>query len=326
MHFSFPSAKLSRVKLSDLKKIDRSLPLCLIICEDQKEREEGVDAYLPKERTLIEPESFELFDQEVETLFMQRRAVLLSRVDKLKKKELERVLAYASSPNKSIALCMSAAQLSGKLVSAVDRSGVIYQLAKQKPWERQAHLGKELSSMAALRGVVFPIDIATEFVKDFGTDKTVLSSELDKLICYVSDRKEITRDDIRTISTPMSQQTVWELADAIFTRDFKAAYKVMHGLILAGVNIFPILSSLRTQKETAKRVLALAQQGGPALVQTEFPYLKGRLYERKVALYKRYGRQGLDTLSQVLFQTELEARNSQHEPTFILEKLLVQTI
>lgn len=314
------------MKTTDLKHIDPSSPLCLIICEDGKEREEGVNAYLKRGRVLIEPEAFERFGQEVETIFMHTHHVLLSRVDKLKKAQLDQVVAYASNPNRQVALCMTAASLVGKLVAAVDQHGIVFQLPKEKPWEREKRLADVLSHMAAKRGVSFPLDIASEFVKSFGTDKIQLCHELEKLICYVSDRKAITRDDIQAISTPMSQQTLWELADAIFMRDFKGAHKIMQALLLEGVNIFPILSSLRTQNESAKRMLLLAQSGGQASVQKEFPYLKGRLYDRKLTLYRRYGAQRLTAFSNTLFKTELEARDSSQEPAFILEKLLVQSI
>ncbi len=314
------------MKTSDLKQIDSKAPLCLIICEDEQEREEGVNAYSRTISVTLDPESFGKFGQEVETIPMHQHVVLFKRVDQLKNDQLDQIICYAKNPNKHIFVCLTAAQLTGNLVKAVEKEGVVYSIPKEKPWDRERRLADSFSHAAAKEGVVFPLDVSMDFVKAFGTDKTLLQTELEKLICYVCERKEITRADIKAVSVPLPRQTFWELADAIFARNFKMAYQVTCELLHEGVSIFPILSSLRTQAEMAQKILTLVAQGGQECIQKEYPYLKGRLYDKKIALYHGYGTFRLLQLQQALFKSELEARDSMHEPLFILEKLLTRII
>ncbi|MCH9609033.1 MAG: hypothetical protein S4CHLAM45_09180 [Chlamydiales bacterium] len=315
------------MKTSKPEEINPSYPVCLIISEDAQEREELLSTYFKGDEVLrLNEEHFSQFGQEVETvpMFVKRHAVHLSHVEKLKKEEIKKILSYLKQPNERVALCLTATNSTDSLIKAIDKVGVVFQLPKEKPWEKERRIAESLSRTASLSGVVFPTSVAIDFVKAFGTDKTLLCQELEKIICYVGEKKEVTHRAIQAVSIPLPQQTIWQLSDAIFALDFKEAHSAMRGLLEEGLTIFPILGSLRTQGETALKTLTLLEKEGPGGVQKAFPYLKGKLLERKLMSCRRFGRKRLINFRKLLFLAEVEARNTQHSPTFILEKFIAK--
>ncbi len=312
--------------LGQFRKNIENYSIRLIIAADDAEREEGIQAALTGPPVVLTAMNFNEFSQEVETLpfLSKKRHVLLKYLEDLKKDEIEKVLTYVKNPNPHVILTLSARALTGKLLKVVDECGTIYHLPTEKPWERERRLADTLSHEAAAQGVVLPLPIATEFVKAFGTDKSLLKQELSKLICYVGERKAVTAEDIRAISVPMPQETLWQLGEALFSSNFPLAHSTLLGLLQEGIVIFPILSSLRSQSETALRTLQAHQRGGNGAVQKEFPYLKGRLLDKKMNLYNRFGQAKLQKTLHQIFLAELEARNSALPPEWILEKLLVK--
>jgi DNA polymerase III subunit delta len=61
----------------------------------------------------------------------------------------------------------------------------------------------------------------------------LISSELEKLMLYASDRGRITLGDVETMVLAAKQRSLYELTDAISARDKPRALALLHGLLNA---------------------------------------------------------------------------------------------
>lgn len=72
---------------------------------------------------------------------------------------------------------------------------------------------------AAAEGVTLDSDAAHELIDSLGADMMLISSELEKLILYTGEKKRITLGDVETTVLAAKQRTLYELTDAISSKD-----------------------------------------------------------------------------------------------------------
>ena len=90
-----------------------------------------------------------------------------------------------------------------------------------------------LLATAESQGMKFDGDAARELADALGADMMLISSELEKLTLYVSDRGRITLGDVETMVLAAKQRSLYELTDAISARDKPRALALLHGLLNA---------------------------------------------------------------------------------------------
>jgi DNA polymerase-3 subunit delta len=74
-------------------------------------------------------------------------------------------------------------------------------------------------------------DAARELVDALGADMMLISSELEKLLLYTLGRGRITLGDVETMVLAAKQRSLYELTDAISSRNSARALALLHGLL-----------------------------------------------------------------------------------------------
>ncbi len=74
-------------------------------------------------------------------------------------------------------------------------------------------------------------DAARELVDALGADMMCISSELEKLLLYAVGRGRITLGDVETMVLSAKQRSLYELTDAISSRNRARALALLHGLL-----------------------------------------------------------------------------------------------
>lgn len=300
--------------------------MVLIIAKDSEERRRALQSALHHEeapRVSFGPEHFEAFLQEIETLpFLSKsKAIVLHEIDQLDKASLEKLAAYLKKPNGWISLYLTASALSAQS-KVVKNSERVIRLKEEKPWEKEKRLVQWVMEEAAASGVAIAIGPAQALVKS--VEPAYLTQELEKLICYVGEKREITLEAIHAVCTPIHHETLWQLGEAIFARQSSVAIRIGKTLLEEGMALFPLLAHVRTQFHTTLKIFSLYQHEGKAAVAQAFPYLKGALLDKKIAAANQYEKTRLEQGIVHLFETELKAKNSAIKPALLLEILLVK--
>ncbi|HEU5414695.1 MAG TPA: DNA polymerase III subunit delta, partial [Candidatus Angelobacter sp.] len=86
-------------------------------------------------------------------------------------------------------------------------------------------------SHAEKEGVKVDQDAARELIDSLGADMMMVSRELEKLILYVGEKKQITLGDVETMVLSAKQRSLYELTDAISSRDRARALAVLDALL-----------------------------------------------------------------------------------------------
>lgn len=299
----------------------------LIISSDNEERRRALWSLLEKSKAPIftfTPENFtsEAFRQEVETFpsLSKEKQVIVHGIDQLKKEQQEAVLNYVQRPCPWILLYLTAYQFSSqsKLVKSIEKGGRVFRYRDEKPWEREKRLANWLICEAAKSGISCSLEVATALIK--AVDSEMLGSELEKLICFVGDRTEITLEDINLISISIHHETLWQLGDALLASKRVEAFKIGHVLLQEGLAIFLLLAGLRSQFKTGTEILDAVKKG---CLDQKFPYLKGNLREKKLNLLQQFGAARLQKGILEIFEAEIRAKNGA-EPQLLLDLLIAK--
>ena len=80
-------------------------------------------------------------------------------------------------------------------------------------------------------GTKVDADAARELVDALGADMMCISSELEKLMLYAVGRGRITLGDVETMVLAAKQRSLYELTDAISSRNKARALALLHGLL-----------------------------------------------------------------------------------------------
>jgi DNA polymerase-3 subunit delta len=92
---------------------------------------------------------------------------------------------------------------------------------------------KWVTATAESREIKFDPDAARELVDALGADMMLISSEFEKLLLYVEGKKRVTLGDVETMVLAAKQRSLYELTDAISSKDRPRALLLLHGLLNA---------------------------------------------------------------------------------------------
>lgn len=263
------------------------------------------------------------------TFFSKKRIVVVQNLDKAPKTFLEKLEAYFAQPNASVWLVLSSTALNAntKLFKRIEKAGIILDIPEEKPWEKEKSAQDWLLSKAAAAGKRFEPQACHFLIKQIGTDPAVLHQELEKLLCYIGERKEITGQDVSAICVTTNIENIWQLGESIFKRDASAALRISKALMEDGVAFLALLRQLRTQFETEYQVGCILAQGGNAMdVSQQFPYMKGAILDRHMHMAKSFGLDKFKAGLLKIDETELKVKNSGADPETLNEMMIVQLI
>lgn len=257
------------MKYQNLKSFEKHIAsaspdhLCrvyLVQMADDYERmqvmQELVKRMLSREGSLVrvspESESQELYDLlNSPSLFGGDPVVMMDGCESLKKAELDRLTNFLEKTSLAGYLLLGARGKSA-LVKVVEKVGIVLDMSDEKPWDREKRLGDMLSEMAKKEGKRLASDAVPLLVERLGTDFSLLSQELSKLICYVGERPTIERSDIFRVSAIHCQSTIWQVAEDI----------VWNGDSFFDPSMFPaILFSVRSQLQIGMKITSLLEEG-----------------------------------------------------------------
>lgn len=268
-----------------------------------------------------------LGELEILSFFSKKRLVVVHNIDAYDKAATLKMETYCSSPNQTVCFVAVASALNraSTFYKKLEKVGVILDVAEEKPWEREKSLADWLLLEATREGKQLGPQVANMLVKQLGTDQMLLSSELQKLICYVGERKTIMVNDIAAISSATNIENGWQLGEAIFRRDASSAIKISKELLLDGTVFIVLLRQVRSQFQTEFQICSMLMQGKtPSDISQEFPYMKGMILDRHVKQAQAYGMQRFKQAMLAIDDAEIQAKNSMIDPEFLAERLMIK--
>lgn len=261
------------------------------------------------------------------TLFLKKQVIVLHYEDKLDKDLMHVLEGYFSNPNPSVYLVISAAAINKNtnFYKKGEKVGIVLDLVEEKPKEKEASIAMWMHACVANGGKRIDPAAGQRLIKLVGPTQSALHGELEKLMCYIGDRPQITLDDISKTVTPLNVENGWHLAEALFCRDVAAGLRISKALLLDGVVFFVLLRLLRTQFQTEFHICSILERGGGASeISQLFPYMKGHVLDKHMEMALSYGFKRFKQALLKIDETELEAKNSSLDPDLLMERLVIK--
>jgi len=110
------------------------------------------------------------------------------------------------------------------------------------------------------RGVKIEADGARELVDALGGDMMMISNELEKLILYVGEKKRITLGDVETMVLAAKQRSLYELTDAISSKERVRALEVLDAILASGEGEEAAIGHIYMLAKTFRQMLVILER------------------------------------------------------------------
>jgi DNA polymerase-3 subunit delta len=201
----------------------------------------------------------------------------------------------------------------------------IVELARVEEGEAVRWIGEYCAS----RDVKIEPDGARELVDALGGDMMMVSSELEKLILYVGEKKRITLGDVETMVLAAKQRSLYELTDAISSKDRVRSLEVLDALLLSGDGEEAAIGHIYMLAKTFRQMLVILERNvrdqrmlWAALWQGfRVPPFAADDIIKQARRYK--SKRELTRAIRLVAKADLALRSSPVSKRFVLEKLVI---
>jgi DNA polymerase III subunit delta len=187
-----------------------------------------------------------------------------------------------------------------------------------------------LTGQAEKQQIRFESDAARELVDALGADMMLVASEFEKLALYVGEKKRITSGDVETMVLAAKQRSLYELTDAISSKDKARALALLHGLLNASDNSADSgIGHLYMLARTFRQMLVILEKNvrdSRAIWQAlwqgfRMPPFAAEDLIRQARRYK--SRRELTRALRLIARADLELRSSPPDKRLVLERLVL---
>lgn len=213
----------------------------------------------------------------------EKKIIIFKQFEKVKDKKL--LKNYALVPADFTVLVLihngTITNLSSEPYKTLLENNFIFEAKKLKG----SALVDWLISYAESKGKTLKKDNAQVFVDMVGENRSMLETQLEKLLLYLKDKNEITIENIREVSSLLKQFTIFDLQDAVAVMDKPRALEVAFNLLDNGFEPVYIVSMLTRyftglSKVTELKSKNLTDQAAARIVGTHPFYYKGYVKAR----------------------------------------------
>jgi len=165
-------------------------------------------------------------------------------------------------------------------------------------------------------------DAARYLVEIIGTDLGSVKNELEKAALYAGDRKRIDAGDIEAVSVDVKARTVFQLIDALGTKNLKKSIKNLKKLTEAGESPILILSLIVRQLRLIWTGLDIIKRGGSEGDVKKSVKLPPFVFKDYMKQLKLFGEEELKEAYDRLAELDLKFKSSPIDKEKALELLL----
>jgi DNA polymerase-3 subunit delta len=189
-----------------------------------------------------------------------------------------------------------------------------------------------ITEYGVTREVKIDADAARELVDALGGDMMMVSSELEKLILYVGERKRVTLGDVETMVLAAKQRSLYELTDAISAKDRVKALQILDAILSTGDGDEAAIGHLYMLAKTFRQMLVILERNvrdqrmlWAALWQGfRVPPFAADDIIRQARRYK--SKRELTRAIRLIAKTDLALRSNPVSKRFVLERLVFDLI
>ncbi len=254
--------------------------------------------------------------------FAERRMILVQDSGFFKNAVDDALADYVRDPSPDTVLLFDETEIDkrSRMYKAVAASGYIAEFSP--PDERT--LKKWIAKRLAEGNKKVREDTVEFLMERSGTDMETLFQEIEKLISYTGEREEVTKEDIRAISSVQVNDSVFEMLDAIIAHDRITAMKRYEELLFLKEPPMKILVLLERQFSMLKRAKKMKKEGmdrsSIASALSLKPFVAGKYLERA----EKLSLSGIGNAERLCVRTEADIKNGRISDRLGVELLIIK--
>jgi DNA polymerase-3 subunit delta len=227
--------------------------------------------------------------------------------------------AYLKAPRKEL-LLMCIGPVSASISKLIQEKGIVVDSSEEKPWDKQARLYREIKDACTQEGFHIREDALSFLAKEWSSDTSLMSSELEKAFVYLHGKREIELEDIKNICVFSPSTELCQLHDALMKRDSRKTVQVLHAMQSSDFHPLQVVRYLRNQFHIALELVSLHEEGiSHQEMSACFQKMKGKQFEKKLKAGLRFLHKALVVLDQL----EFDLKNAPFDEQMTLELALI---
>jgi DNA polymerase III subunit delta len=155
-----------------------------------------------------------------------------------------------------------------------------------------------------------------------GNSLRALDSEIDKLLIFIGDRKEITEEDIAAVVGASKGFTVFDLQNCIGKKDAKGALTVLARMMEAGENSQMIIVMLTRFFTTLLKIGELKQRRIPDSQFAAELKISPYFLKQYLEYYSNFSPSGLENAFRALLSADAKLKSSTGDPRIVMDLLV----
>lgn len=223
--------------------------------------------------------------------------------------EIENVIKYLGniSPNTCLVFWQTdSVDKRKKLYKAIKKDGKIIEFKKLNKYEFEKWLDRKI----AKRGKIVKKSVLQYFMENSNylsknSPKTLrdIDNEINKIVTYIGDRKEISQDDIENLLPRSLENDIFKMVDALGKKDKKTALRLLNDMLNYGENGIKILTMITRQFRILLQCRELRDMGySPDLIANKLslaPFIVEKGLSQSQYFKKKTLKEALNTTSEI---------------------------
>ena len=244
-------------------------------------------------------------------MMAEQRVVVVRMVNQLGTADKRQLLEHLRAPSPHTCLILTAPQVDVRKGFYRSLEGLACHVKfdslteqKRAAWVRQRALqnGKSM------------VPEAIQMLCDsIGEGLIALDNEIKKLVLYVGDRETIEPEDVGTVVGELRARTVFELCDAIGSRDLRGAMTVLSRLVEASASPGRVIALIRQHLCKLARVRSMSQRGRSSEQIIAGCHVSRKDVKKFIRQSANFDEKDLENMFARLYETDLKLKTGGQE-------------
>ncbi|MFH1368296.1 MAG: DNA polymerase III subunit delta [Elusimicrobiota bacterium] len=256
----------------------------------------------------------------------EKRLIIVKEAQKIRQAETTKLVELFKIPGESSCLVLIWLEKLKKetrktpLFAAVEKNGAIIEFKTLYERDIPSWIIKKAAEM---KKMISP-QAAEYLMRESGLSLMDINNELEKLFLFVGDKKEITLQDVEILSGHTKQANLYELSEAVESKNLKNAVEILETLLEEGEVPVIILSFIYTTVRKLTMAKSLLEDKGMredeiAQKLRIHPYFSRRFFSN----LRRFSKDELAGDLKLALNADLELKSSSRPENMIFEELLL---